>query len=162
VLGRPDDRVRVAAIAQFVRRAFPRAKDELAIERTIDTELHRFLQPLAVTLREHLETDQLDPGDANRLAFGDVNGDRDGVLGPVEVDVERGDVGVGKTAIAVERLDALQIGIEGAPVEIPLASPRQPRALPRLEDPLQRIGVHLLHADKVQAGNPDLAVLVTG
>src|SRR5437016_3803280 len=53
------------------------------------------------------------------------DGDVDLVLLVVELDVKRRDTRVGKTAIAVERLNALQIRLEGAAVEEPLSPPRK-------------------------------------
>ncbi len=56
--------------------------------------------------RQRVEAAQLDRRDADRLTFGDLQGDVDLVLGLVQLDVERADARVRETAIAVERLDA--------------------------------------------------------
>jgi hypothetical protein len=71
-------------------------------------------------------------------------------------------VGVRKAAVAIERLEALQIRIECAPVEIALPAPWEPRPFTRLKRSFEGIFIHLLDADKVEAGNPDLTILVAG
>ena len=80
-------------------------------------------QFLPLAFREHVDTLDLECRNANRLAFRDVDGDVDLILLVVELDVKRGDTRVGKTAIAIERLQALQIGFEGAAIEEPLSPP---------------------------------------
>src|SRR3712207_8230190 len=65
--------------------------------------------------------------DAHRLALVDVQGDVDFVLLVVQLHVERADARIGEAAIGVERFDALQIGFEGAAVEIPLRDRKSTR-----------------------------------
>ena len=60
---------------------------------------------------------KFDGRDAHRLALVDGHGEVDGVLLVVQLDVEAGDAGVGIAAVGVERLDALEVGVEAGPIE---------------------------------------------
>ena len=72
---------------------------------------------------KYLEPDELDALHAHRLTFGDANEEIDGGLIVAEFDIERGDPRVGKTAVAVKRHDALDIGLELFAAEIALLAP---------------------------------------
>ncbi len=119
----------ISVVAQRIQRALAGGELELAIERPIGLQRESLEQRLAPILRDDVEPLQLDRSDAHRLAFGDVDGDIDLLLRLVQLDVERGHARIGKTAVAVERLDALEIRLEGAPVEVALPAPRDPRSL---------------------------------
>ena len=74
---------------------------------------------------------------SDRLAFGDRHGEIDLVLLVVQLDVEAGDARVGKAAIGVERLDALEVGVEPRAIEEVLLAPGNFRALAGGERVLQ-------------------------
>ena len=158
VLAERHLRVRVAMVAQLVQRPLPHGQQQLAIERTVDAQAHGLGKPPAIGLRQDVETAELDTGNPDRFAFRNVDGDRHPVLGVVEDDIEGADACLRKPAIAIERLDPLQVGFKRPAVEEVLAAPRNPGAFTRLEHPFERVGVDLLDAVKVEAGDLHVAL----
>ena len=105
--------------------------------------------------RDRVEADELDRRDGYRIALGDRQGDIDGVLLVIELHVEVGDVRVGKPAILIKGLNALEVGIEARTVEVSFTSPWDFRALlgrqrvpePRLVDRMDTLKLQTVDAD---------------
>ena len=125
-----DFRVRVA----WSRSAFSaRSREATASWRSsglFDLQRKRVAEAPLLARRQDVEAGQIDPGDERRLPFRDLDDDVDLVLLVIQLDVEGADARVGKAAIAVERLDAFEVGFERAAIEIGLVAPGQPE--PRL------------------------------
>src|SRR5687767_14626171 len=141
-----DVRVGVAVVSQFVQRPFTGCPSDQSIEWSIDAQPDRFLQPATVGFRQYVEARQLDRGHTDGLSFRNVDSDGNFVLCVVQRDVERRDARVRKTTVAIEDLDAFEVRLERAPIEVSFPSPWDPRAASRLEGVLQRTFINLHHA----------------
>ena len=120
-----DFRVRVAVVAQRVERALARRDGQLAIERLLRLQRQRVAQAPLLARRQHVEAGQIDPGDERRLPFRDPDDDVDLVLLVIQLDVEGADARVGESAIAIERLEPFEVGLERAAIEIGFVPPGQ-------------------------------------
>ncbi len=148
--------VRIAVVAQEVERALARRHGELPIERLVRLQRQAVAQRALLPRRQHVEPRQVDPGDQRRLPFRDADDDVDLVLLVIELDVERADARVGIPAVAIERLDAFEVGLERAPIEVGLVAPGQLGAAPGLERRGQRLRVDSLDALEVEAVDLDV------
>src|SRR5262249_33598803 len=109
---------------------------------------------------EHLEAGEIDVGNQSRLPFRDPDDDVDLVLRVIELDVEGADARVRKTAVAVERLDTLQVRVEGAAIEVGFVPPGHTRSTFGLKRVGERGLVNLLDAVEFELVNLDVAFLV--
>jgi hypothetical protein len=107
-------------------------------------------------LRSLLVTDR---GNERRLSFRNADNHIDLVLLVIQLDVEGTDARVGEPAIAVERLDSFEVGVERAAIEIGLMAPRQARSLFRLQGGREGLLVDLLDALEIEFVNRDVALL---
>jgi len=75
------------------------------------------------------------------------------------VHVEGGDARVGEPAVAIERLDAFEVGFERAAVEIGFVPPGNLRPALGLEGVGQRLLIDLLDPLEIEAVDLDVALL---
>ena len=120
-----DFRVRVALVAQRVERALARGDGQLAIERLLHLQGKRVAEAPLLARRQDVEAGQIDSGDERRLPFRDPDDDVHLVLLVIQLDIEGADARVGESAIAIERLEAFEIGLECAAIEIGFVPPGQ-------------------------------------
>ena len=151
-------RIRIAFVAEHVERALTRGNLELTIQRPLRLQRQRLAERLELPFGKHVESTQLDRGDADRLALRDVERDGHLVLRVVQLGVEGTHAGIGKSPVPVERLDAFEVGFEGAPVEVAFPTPREPGALLRLQRVGEGAGVDLLDAGELDTGDLDVAL----
>ena len=105
---------------------------------------------------EPVEGDALDE---DRLAFGDLYGDRDFVLCVVELHVDVDDFRLRITTISVVRLDALDVAIELRAIEESLARPWQKAAFLRRENRFQLLRLDGVRAAEIDGRHLDVARL---
>ena len=138
--------VRKTVVAQLCHRHIVRRENEPLVARLPCGDRKPRLKTLEMIRRNFTEPVEDDVFDDRRLAFVDVNGDGDLVLGVVQRDVDADHFRSWIAAIRVERLDSLDVAIELRAIEKALARPWQESALLRGEDPLQLIRLHGVRA----------------
>ena len=134
---------------------------ELTVARLADLERDFLLEICEVRGGDDVKARKIDRGDLHRLAFDDRQRDVDGVLLVVQLDVESGDARIRKAAVGVERLNALQVGIEPRAIEIVFPAPRQLRAFARRERRLEPRIIDCLDALELETVNLDRAFFFT-
>src|SRR5471032_367776 len=112
--------------------------------------------------RDDVESGEVNRLHEHRLAFRDRDGEIDFVLLVVELHVEAGDPRVGKSAVGVERLNALQVRVEARTVEEILLAPGDFRALAGRQRIFQTAYVNRLDAVEGEATNLDGPPLLAG
>ncbi len=142
-------------ILELVDRQLAGAHDQLPVARLSDHQRHPLLEIVEMRRWNVLEAGKVDRLDEHRLALGDRDGEIDFVLFVVQLDVETGDARIGEPAIGVERLDALEIGVEPRSIEVRLLAPGDFRALAGGERVLQAVFVDALDALEREAVNLD-------
>ncbi len=141
--------VRKAVIAKLVERHFTSRQHHLSISWFADLDREVAFQAVQVTFRNDVETREHQRRDDDRIAFRDGDGGVDGILRRIELDVERRDASVRKSAIRVKRLDPLQVVIELRPIKVARRAPWQLRTGPRRQRVPERRFVHAVHADEL-------------
>ncbi len=121
-------RVRKAVVAQLVDRQFVSRHHQLAVARLTHLQRRARSHFGQVRFRNDVEADEFDGCDLDRLSLRHGDGQLDGILFVVELDVESGDAGIGISAIGVKGLDAFEIRLEPRTVEVVLLAPGDDRA----------------------------------
>jgi hypothetical protein len=136
-------------VFQLVERHLTSRHDQLPVARLSDLERHLILQRVQMLGGNVVEPYKGNGGNHHRFAFGDRDGDVDGILCVVQLDVESGHARIRISTVGIERLNPLQVRIKARPVEKRLSAPGELRALAGGEGLAQAGGIHRLHPDKL-------------
>ena len=160
-LGHPHRGVRVAVVLQAIERRLATGLEQRPICRLPGFDGHARIEKPARPFGKYVEPDELDALHAHRLTFGDANEDIDGGLILAEFDIERGHPRVGKSAVAVKRHDAFDIGLELFAAEIVLLAPGDLRTGAGGEHRLQLPLLDSFQTLEFQAVDPDARFFFT-
>ena len=151
--------VRVPVILHFVQRGLARDLRERAIERLPRLQRNAVLELGEMPRGNHIETVELDRLDDGRLSLIDIDRDVDGILFRAQLHIERLDLRVGITAVAIERRHAFEIGVEPVAGEVMLGTPRELRALHGRQSGAQLTFLDGLDTGELELVHPDDALL---